>query len=234
MRAPLFMGGLSLLRANARARAPINVFNVIYKRLGPLSSTRTNRASIHRAHARAPLSRHTRARALAHHAREFFTLFLYSRLSSSRLESTLLLSCRLAFSLVSSLAFCLSHLISLISIAISPLVFRLRRSSLILPCLPSPLFSHTPECTSSSCEPFPRLPFSGHKRWRVCAGVTHPAGRPKSVCEKSAQQLACQRARPREERALTHPGQPPHRSEHGPENISQTQGTRSTSVGRGG
>ena len=181
MRAPLFMGGLSLLRANARARAPINVFNVIYKRLGPLSSTRTNRASIHRAHARAPLSRHTRARALAHHAREFFTLFLYSRLSSSRLESTLLLSCRLAFSLVSSLAFCLSHLISLISIAISPLVFRLRRSSLTLPCLPSPLFSHSPECTSSSCEPFPRLPFSGHKRWRVCAGVTHPAGRPAEI-----------------------------------------------------
>ena len=144
VRAPLFMGGLSLLRANARARAPINVFNVIYKRLGPLSSTRTNRASIHRAHARAPLSRHTRARALAHHAREFFTLFLYSRLSSSRLESTLLLSCRLAFSLVSSLAFCLSHLISLISIAISPLVFRLRRSSLTLPCLPL-LSSPTPQ-----------------------------------------------------------------------------------------
>ena len=82
-RASLHLGGLSLLRANARARAPINVFNVIYKRLGPLSSTRTNRASIHRAHARARArahTRHTRARALAHHA------------------STLLLSCRLTFS----------------------------------------------------------------------------------------------------------------------------------------
>ena len=60
-----------------------------------------------------------------------------------------------------------------------------------------------------------------------------PAGRPKSVRKKSAQQLACQRARAREERALTHSAQPSQHSEHMPSKIWQTQGSRSTPVGRG-
>jgi hypothetical protein len=60
-----------------------------------------------------------------------------------------------------------------------------------------------------------------------------PAGRPKSVRKKSAQQLACQRARAREERALTHSAQPSQHSEHMPSKIWQTQGSRSTRVGRG-